>query len=867
MKLNIKQKLRLAPAICLVLFIAVVVIHYFGEHRIHALTEASRALEQQRMSLQMLFRGINESLLTDGSPDSVAISEASIKTFDERYERLLKLAMNPVLLARLEQEVGPKWQVLRSKTPPFLKINDMNSDDDLLMVRYGRFLVDGNALMDEIQALADYSGVLAREGAKNINLLVLVVIVFSVLSMLWLFWHLYGVIAVPLNTLRASMLEVSDGEEELLERIDNHRQEPAKLDEQDLQHEITALHHSYQFMLASIHEHLTHSQETEAELQILNQELEQRVAMRTQALQNLNEQMREQILQREKTQEKLERSKRENLRILETVGEGIYGTDSKGIISFVNPAAARLLGYEPAEMIGKAAHPLFHHTLPSGERYPSEACPALATMQSGESQLIKGELFWRRDGSSFPVEYLANPVQEDGCILGTVVVFRDISEQKRSEERIHHLAHYDVLTDLPNRTLLKEQAEQAMLQTQRRTRGLAVLFLDLDHFKKVNDTLGHPFGDRLLKLVAQRIVNRLRPDDIVSRVGGDEFVVLLRDVLEIKDVSRVAEQLIEDIVKPVNLDEYQLSVGTSIGISLYPQDGHDVVTLQRHADTAMYQAKAEGRGTYCYFNESMNRATRERLELESALRKATTDGNFEMAYQPQVRLADGGVIGLEALLRWDHPERGSIGPDRFIPVAEESGLIVAIGEWVLRTACGQFRRWIDEGLAPSRFSVNLSGRQFRDAGLKHKIQDALKTNNLDPSQLELELTESCVMDDPESSIAILTELKAMGVKVAVDDFGIAYSSLSYLKRLPIDRLKIDRSFVCDIPQDTEDMAITGTIISMAHNLGLEVIAEGVETKEQLEFLQSKGCDEVQGFLFSRPLSRQDLGMFLKNASM
>lgn len=863
MTLNIKQKLRLAPVLCLILFTVVVAISYFGEQRLNAFTEATRALEQQRMSLQMLFRGINESLLTDGSPDSVAVSEEGITGFDERYRQLLTRVTDPKLLAQLKTEVGPMWQALRDATPPFLKINDMNPEDDALMVSYGRFLVDGAILMDKVQELARYSEVLARNGARHITQLVSSAVVTSLLGMLWLFWHLYRVIAIPLNELRSSMLDVSDGEGELLERIDGHRQGLQHFDEQALRQEITALSYSYQFMLTGIREHLTLRQEAELELKKLNQDLEQRVAVRTQALEAANDQMKAEIIQREQTQQDLERSRRDNARVLESVGEGIYGIDPQGRITFANPAAAAMLGYQSAEMIGQPAHALFHHTRANGEPYPIDECLALAAAKAGERRRIEDEIFWRRDGSGFPVEYVANPVKEDGQTLGVVVVFRDISEQKLSEARIYRLAHYDVLTELPNRTLFKEHVEQAMIQTQRQTRGLAVLFLDLDHFKKVNDTLGHPFGDKLLTLVSHRITDRLRPDDVVSRGGGDEFIVLLRDVRGIEDVSRVAKQLIEDIAAPVHLDGYQLSVSASVGISLYPQDGHDVATLQRNADTAMYQAKAEGRGTFRFFTESMNRAIMERLELESALRQATADSAFELAYQPQVRLNDGAVIGMEALLRWEHPEKGPIGPDRFIPVAEESGLIVAIGEWVLRTACRQFRGWLDEGLAPDRFSVNLSARQFRDSGLKDKVQDALKANDLEPHHLELELTESCVMENPEASIAILSELKAMGVQVAVDDFGIAYSSLSYLKRLPVDRLKIDRSFVCDIPQDSDDEAITETIISMAHNLGLQVIAEGVETREQLEFLQGKGCDEIQGFLFSRPLNSQRLGELLR----
>ena len=858
MSLSIRQTLILAPVLFLVVFTVASMLTYISEHRLMALTVTSRALEQQSMHLQMLFRGVNESLLTDGTPYSLSIAEAGIAGFEDQHRRLLASVTNPQLLSALKTEIGLGWQKLRDEVQQLLRVNDVSSEDDALMVQYGRSLVDGELLLDKLQELARYNEVRVGDGARQVTRIVIGIIVLSLLTMLWLFRHLYTVIAVPLNELRSSMLDVSDGEEELMERIERHRHAVSDLEGQVLREETTALHHAFQFMLAGIGEHLSRRLEAESELQYLNQELEHRVGARTYELQRVVERMKTEIAQRESTQQALEQARRDNDRVLEAAGEGICRTDHQGRITFVNPAAAEMLGWEPTEMIGQDFHRLFHHTRPDGRPYPVEESQALAVMQGGERRQIDDELFWRRDGSSFPVEYVATSVQEDGRASGVVVVFSDISEKKRSEEKIYRLAHFDVLTELPNRNLFNEHVEQAMLQTRRRGRGLALLFLDLDRFKYVNDTLGHPAGDRLLAVIAHRLVERLRSDDVVSRIGGDEYTVLLRDVHGSEEVTGVAMQLLNDIAEPLQLEGHQLSVTASIGVSMYPQDGRDVATLQRNADTAMYQAKAEGKGTFRFFPESMNQAARERLMLESELRRAIVDEDLELAYQPQVRLSDGVVIGMEALLRWEHPGKGPIGPDRFIPVAEDSGLIIPIGEWVLHTACRQFRRWMDDGLEPERISVNLSARQFRDSELHDKIRDALEMHGLEPGHLEVELTESCVMDNPEASIAILSDLMSIGVRVAIDDFGIAYSSLGYLKRLPIDRLMIDRSFISGIPEDNDDAIITATIISMAHSLGLDVIAEGVETEDQLTFLRGKDCDELQGYLFSRPLNRQGL---------
>ena len=447
--------------------------------------------------------------------------------------------------------------------------------------------------------------------------------------------------------------------------------------------------------------------------------------------------------------------------------------------------------------------------------------------------------------------------RKDKKFLGTVGIIRDVTERKRAEERLSYLATHDALTNLPNRTLFIDRLEQAVSRAPWRKRLVAVLFLDLDHFKRINDTLGHNLGDLFLKAVAERLKGCVREGDTVARMGGDEFTVVLADIAETRDVPKIAQKVLDAFSKPFRVDGHELFTTTSVGISLYPNDGDNAEVLLKNADAAMYRAKEEGRNNYQHFSPAMNVRALEHLALENNLRYALEREELLLHYQPQVDLKTGRVIGMEALLRWQHPDLGLVSPAQFISLAEETGLIVPIGEWVLRTACAQNKAWQEAGLSPVRVSVNLSGRQFFQKNLFEMISRVIRETGLDPNSLELELTESFLMKKAESNIATLRELSAMMVRLSIDDFGTGYSSLSYLKHFPIHSLKIDQSFVRDITTDPDDAVIVTAIVTLAHSLCLKVIAEGVETKEQLEFLRSLQCDVMQGYLFSRPLPAEE----------
>jgi diguanylate cyclase (GGDEF)-like protein len=428
-------------------------------------------------------------------------------------------------------------------------------------------------------------------------------------------------------------------------------------------------------------------------------------------------------------------------------------------------------------------------------------------------------------------------------------------ERKRYQLQLEHQANYDALTGLPNRTLLNDRLRQSVYG-QRLRRAVAVVVIDLDHFKFVNNSLGHATGDRLLKAMAERLRGMLRDGDTVARLGGDEFVLILNDQSSEEVIYRAMQRIADELARPLEIDGKELVVTCSAGISLYPQDGPDVETLLKNADAAMYRAKEHGRNNFRFFTAEMNERVNERLALESALRRALERRELVPYYQSRVDLATGAISGAEALLRWLHPEWGLVRPARFVPLAEETGLIVPIGEFVLLEACRQTRAWIDAGLAPGLTSVNVSARQFREDGLVRKVSRVLEETGLHPQSLELELTESTVMHDVDAAIATLQGLKSLGVSLSVDDFGTGYSSLSYLENLPIDKLKIDRSFVRDIGADSgeNEGVLAQAIISLGHNLGLHVVAEGVETDAQARFLRRAGCDEVQGFFFGEAVA-------------
>ena len=482
---------------------------------------------------------------------------------------------------------------------------------------------------------------------------------------------------------------------------------------------------------------------------------------------------------------------------------------------------------------------------------------ASARLQHVKEELVQKEI------EKGKVQLLLEQVQEQSQqLLKTKEELEtEISERKNTQEQLSYLAYHDGLTDLPNRTLFMDRLTQGLIRLAFHRRSAAVLFFDLDHFKHINDTLGHNIGDMLLKAVSERLKSCVREGDTVARLGGDEFAIMLADLARPEDVPLIAQKVTETLSQPFQIKDHQLFITTSIGISLYPSDCNDPEALLKAADLAMYRAKEQGRNNYQFYHPTLNTIAAERLSIETGLRQALEREEFLLHYQPLLDLATGHVIGIEALVRWRPPDGSLVSPAKFIPVAEETGLILSIGEWVLRTACRQTRAWQDAGFRNLRVSVNLSARQFHQKNLIQTIDKILKETGLDPRFLELELTES-IMQNAQEIIETLHEINARGMEISVDDFGTGYSSLSYLKRLPIQTLKVDQSFVKNIAMGTDDMVIVISIINLAHNLGLKAIAEGVETAEQLQSLRWLNCDRMQGYLFSRPLPADEITKLL-----
>lgn len=534
--------------------------------------------------------------------------------------------------------------------------------------------------------------------------------------------------------------------------------------------------------------------------------------------------------------------------VFEGSSDGIIITDPYGRILDVNKAFTEITGYTREETVDKT--PALFKSNRHGPEFYRNLWAELRL-----KGYWRGEIWDRRkNGEVFPMWETINAVKDsEGAISHYVGVFSDITTIKTAEERLHYLAHYDALTGLPNRLLFRDRLDRAMIQAGRNSNPVALMYVDLDGFKFINDSLGHRVGDQLLKEVTYRIGGCLREGDTLARLGGDEFAVVLPDLTEIDSASVVSRRIIETLSDPIDLGRHEVVVTASVGIAVYPDDAEDKDDLLKHADTAMYHAKEDGKNNYKFFTSEMNVRTIERLNLENNLRYAIEHKQFLLHYQPRVDLKTGRMIGMEALIRWQHPETGLISPARFIPVAEETGLIVPIGEWVLECACKRNKVWLDEGLAAMRVAVNLSGRQFRQPGLVEFIARTLENSGLPPHQLELEITESMVMHNVEEVIEMMHRLKDMGIHISIDDFGTGYSSLNWLKRFPIDTLKVDQSFVRDMADDSGNLDIVRAIISLGHNLNLNVLAEGVETDEQLRLLKREGCDEMQGYLFSPPL--------------
>ncbi len=665
--------------------------------------------------------------------------------------------------------------------------------------------------------------------------------------------------------------------------------------------------------------------------------------------------------------------------LLESIDSGVWGLDTKGNTTFINSTATAMLGYEPAELIGQPMHATAHHAYPDGSHYPREECPICATLADGKRRTITDEVLWRKDGSSFPVEYTTHPIYSGKALIGVAVVFQDITERnkaeaeiriaatafesqegmmitdansqilrvnraftnitgytaeevigknprilnsglqdeifyaamwqsihstgewegeiwnrrkngdlyaehlsitavkdangkiinyvaaltditqrKEAEKEIQHLAFYDHLTDLPNRLLLTDRLQQAIASSGRSGQQCALLFIDLDNFKTLNDTLGHDMGDLLLQQVAQRLVSCVREDDTVARLGGDEFVVVLENLNgqpyeAAEQAETVCEKIITLLSQPYQLSVHEYNCTPSIGIAMFDAQGDNgAEDLLKQADIAMYQAKNAGRSTLRFFDPQMQEAINTRAALESELRNALEKGQFQLYYQIQMT-SSYKPVGAEALIRWMHPEHGMMSPTQFIPLAEETGLIQPIGLWVLETACAQLAAWMQNVRTKNlSLAINVSAKQFHQPDFASQVQDAVLRHGINPSLLELELTESLLVENAQDTVATMTALNYIGVRISLDDFGTGYSSLQYLKLLPLDQLKIDQTFIRDLATDNNDKVIVRTIIAMAGSLYLDVIAEGVETEEQRKFLMENGCTHFQGHLFGRP---------------
>ncbi|NDQ55533.1 MAG: EAL domain-containing protein [Acidipila sp.] len=538
---------------------------------------------------------------------------------------------------------------------------------------------------------------------------------------------------------------------------------------------------------------------------------------------------------------------------LKCIGDAVVCTDVTGMLTFLNPVAERMTGWSWQEAAGlpmadvlRIVDDTTRETIPN----PME----LAVGQNRSMHLPPNCILVRRDGLGIPIEDSVSPIHNrEGQVSGAVIVFRDVSAAREMVLQMTHSAQHDFLTGLPNRMLLNDRVSQAIALATRNQKRLAVLFLDLDGFKHINDSLGHSIGDKLLQSVTNRLVGCVRGTDTVSRQGGDEFVVLLSEIGLSEDAALSARRILQAVAEAHSLDQHDLHITTSIGVSVYPDDGLDSETLIKNADTAMYQAKEQGRQSYRFFKPAMNVRAVERQSIEESLRRALDRHEFTVYYQPKINLRAGEISGAEALLRWTHPVRGPISPAEFIPVAEDSGLILPIGNWVLREACKQARAWLDAGLHLGTMAVNISAMEFRDDDFLDGVFSILKETGLQPQSLELELTESVLMKRTESTESILKALRANGVQLAIDDFGTGYSSLSYLRKFPVDALKIDQSFVRQITTSPDDTTIVTAVVSMGRSLELRVVAEGVETAQELAFLQSLQCDQAQGYYFSRPV--------------
>lgn len=570
-------------------------------------------------------------------------------------------------------------------------------------------------------------------------------------------------------------------------------------------------------------------------------------------------------IERKTIEEKLF-AEQESARVtLNSIADAVISTDLANKVTYLNSIAEKMTGWSRQEAIGRPLSEVFR-VADTPDAALSVSTEYSASGEQPENRAQRSVLV-RRDGFEAPIEDSTAPIRDSrGRIAGSVTVFHDVSERRAMEQRLSHLAQHDSLTDLPNRRLFDDRLSQAISLAHRRGNQLALLFSDIDRFKHINDSLGHAMGDKLLQSVAERLKECVRASDTVSRQGGDEFIILLPEIRDAHDAAVVAKKVLSALALPHHVGKHDLHISASMGISTYPNDAQDAETLIKHADVAMYQAKEKGRNNYQFFKPEMNVSAMRRQSLEASLRLGLERQEFVLQYQPKIDLETGQISGAEALVRWKSPDLGVVPPNEFIGVAEECGLILPIGRWVLHEACRQAQAWIKAGLKPVPVAVNVSALEFRRKDFLEGVRSVLRETGLDPRYLELELTETVLMKDAEPTIAVLHALKDAGVKLAIDDFGTGYSSLSYLTRLPIDNLKIDRSFVTDVTTDTNNATIVSAVIGMGKSLDLNVIAEGIETQEQLALLRSHNCAEGQGFYFSRPVPATDFVALLGNGA-
>jgi diguanylate cyclase (GGDEF)-like protein/PAS domain S-box-containing protein len=569
------------------------------------------------------------------------------------------------------------------------------------------------------------------------------------------------------------------------------------------------------------------------------------------------------VTERKRIEQALRKAEEKYRAIFEGAVVGIFRTTPAGRYIDVNPAMARMLGYDsPQELVASI-------TDIAGQVFADPKRREEVQRLLKEQTTVKNFEYeaFRKGGSKMWFSANVRALYQDAVLVGYEGTNEDITTRKLAEERIQYLAYYDALTGLPNRTLLRDRLTKALADARRQRYKIALLFIDLDGFKDVNDSLGHAVGDLFLQNVAERLSRWAREQDTVARLGGDEFLIMLSHIGDAADAAVAGERLMDAMTAEFIVEGHSLHVSCSIGISVFPEHGADCETLIKNADAAMYSAKADGRNSFRFFTEDMNAHAVERVTLENSLRSALAKNQLFLMYQPQMDIATGRITGLEALLRWQHPELGLVPPDRFIRIAENSGQIVPIGEWVLRTACNQARKWQDEGIPAISVAVNVSAVQFRQADFCELIRNVLQDTGLAPQHLELELTESLLLANADVTLSVLKELKTMGVTLAIDDFGTGYSSFSYLRQFHVNNLKIDRSFINDVATNPDDAAITAGIIGMAKNLKLKVIAEGVENEAQMSFLRAHECDEIQGYYFSKPLATDEVADKLRGDPM